>query len=102
MRLRILSLRTIGQACAIGLLVAWIGIAAAAAPDERPNLVLILADDMRPDCIAALGHPVVKTPHLDALVRQGTTFTSAVAAYPICHVSRAELLTGTTAFRNGV
>jgi len=56
---------------------------------------------MRPDCIRALGHPVIETPNLDALVREGMTFTRAVAAYPICHVSRAELLTGTSAFRNG-
>jgi arylsulfatase A-like enzyme len=67
-----------------------------------PNFVFILADDMRPDCLGALGHPVVKTPHLDALVRDGLVFTHAVAAYPICNVSRAEILSGTTAFRNGV
>jgi len=73
---------------------------AAAAP--RPNILFLLADDMRPDCIRALGHPVIETPHLDALVREGTAFTRAVAAYPICHVSRAEILSGTSAFRNGV
>jgi arylsulfatase A-like enzyme len=69
---------------------------------EKPNIVVIVADDMRPDCIAALGHPVIKTPNLDRLVREGTAFPRAVAAYPICHVSRAELLTGCTAFRCGV
>ncbi len=69
---------------------------------DRPNIVAILADDMRADCVGALGHPVVKTPHLDALIRDGCTFTRAVAAYPVCVASRAELLTGTTAFRNGV
>ncbi len=83
-------------------LLAFAVLAAPAAAAQRPNLLLILADDMRPDCIAALGHPVVKTPNLDRLVREGTTFTRAVAAYPICHVSRAELLTGATAFRCGV
>ena len=66
------------------------------------NVVFILADDMRPDCLGALGHAGVKTPQLDALAREGMTFTRAVAAYPICHVSRAEILTGTSAFRNGV
>ena len=70
--------------------------------ERKPNIVFILADDMRPDCIGALGHTVVKTPHLDALVRDGFAFTRAVAAYPICHVSRAEILTGVPAFRNGV
>src|SRR5688500_10120112 len=78
-------------------------LAASPAPAaDRPNVVVILADDMRPDCVGALGHPVVKTPHLDRLAREGTAFTRAVAAYPICHVSRAEILTGCTAFRCGV
>lgn len=72
------------------------------AAEPRPNFVFILADDMRPDCIHALGHPLIETPHLDALVHEGFVFNKAVAAYPICHVSRAEVLTGTCAFRNGV
>ena len=72
------------------------------AAEIRSNIVFILADDMRPDSIGALGHAVVKTPHLDALMGDGFAFTRAVAAYPICHVSRAEILTGTSAFRNGV
>lgn len=76
--------------------------AEAAAPARPPNFVFLLADDLRPDALGAFGHPVVKTPHLDALVREGVTFTRAVAAYPICHVSRAEMLTGCTAFRSGV
>ena len=67
-----------------------------------PNIVFLLADDMRPDAIGAFGHPVLKTPHLDLLAKEGATFTRAVAAYPICHVSRAEMLTGCTAFRCGV
>ncbi|HEY6170141.1 MAG TPA: sulfatase-like hydrolase/transferase [Verrucomicrobiae bacterium] len=72
------------------------------AASPRPNILFLLADDMRPDCIRALGHPVIETPNLDALVRDGTVFPRAVAAYPICHVSRAEILSGTSAFRNGV
>ncbi len=64
--------------------------------------MFIISDDQRPDTIAALGNPIIQTPNLDRLVNSGTTFTRAVAAYPICHVSRAEILTGTTAFRNGV
>ena len=69
---------------------------------ERPNIVFILADDMRPDAISAFGHPVVQTPHLDALAREGSVFPRAIVGYPICHVSRAELLTGCPAFRTGV
>jgi arylsulfatase A-like enzyme len=84
------------------LAIALLLLASPAVAAEKPNLVVIVADDMRPDCIAALGHPVIKTPNLDRLVREGTAFPRAVAAYPICIVSRAELLTGCTAFRCGV
>jgi arylsulfatase A-like enzyme len=59
-----------------------------------PNVLLIVTDDQRPDTIS----PAL-TPHLDRLAASGTRFERAIAAYPICHVSRAELLTGCSAFR---
>jgi arylsulfatase A-like enzyme len=68
---------------------------------RRPNFVVLVADDMRPDIIAALGHPQVKTPNLDALVRTGTVFRGATCGYPLCVPSRAEMLSGRTSFRNG-
>lgn len=86
-----------------GLCVAAIACAAeAAAAPARPNILLIVSDDQRPDTIGALGNPRIRTPHLDGLVRGGVAFTRAIAAYPICVASRAEILTGCTAFRNGV
>ena len=86
------------------LLVLLLLIAAPLLPanESRPNIVFILADDMRPDCIRTLGHKLIETPHLDSLVRTGFVFSRAVAGYPICHVSRSEILSGTSAFRNGV
>jgi arylsulfatase A-like enzyme len=68
---------------------------------RRPNILLLVADDQRPDTIAALGNPHIRTPHLDALARRGTTLTRATCAHPLCYPSRAELLTGCTGFRNG-
>jgi arylsulfatase A-like enzyme len=68
----------------------------------RPNIVFILTDDMRPDAIGAFGHPIVKTPNLDLLASKGVAFTHAMVGYPICHVSRAEILTGCCAFKTGV
>lgn len=76
-------------------------LAAAAVAAERPNILLIISDDQRADTIAGLGNPNIATPNLDRLVREGTTFTRAIAAYPICHVSRRELLTGRCFFRIG-
>lgn len=66
---------------------------------RRPNVLLIVADDQRSDTIGALGNVAIRTPTLDRMARAGTNFTRAVCAYPICVVSRAELLTGCTAFR---
>jgi len=60
------------------------------------------SDDQRPDTIAALGNRVIRTPYLDSLVREGTSFVRATCANPICTPSRAEIMTGCTGFRNGV
>ena len=68
---------------------------------RKPNVLLIVSDDQRPDTIAALGNSHIQTPHLDRLVREGTAFTRAVSPNPICVSSRAEMLTGCTSFTNG-
>ena len=65
---------------------------------DPPNLLFIVTDDQRPDAIGALGNPVIRTPNLDRLAARGVTFTRAYAGYPICHVSRAQILTGCHAF----
>jgi len=67
-----------------------------------PNVLLIVTDDPRPDTISALGHTPIRTPVLDRLARQGTSFTQAISANPICTPSRAEILTGASGMRNGV
>lgn len=74
-------------------------IVAAVSTAAPPSILFIVSDDQRPDTIHALGNGLIQTPHLDRLVARGTSFSRAVAAYPICHVSRAEIITGCTAFR---
>ena len=49
---------------------------------KRLNILLITADQMRGDCIGALGHPDVETPNLDTMVNQGTAFTRCYSATP--------------------
>jgi choline-sulfatase len=61
---------------------------------SRPNLLLIQADQMTPFLTGAYGHPVVKTPNLDRLVREGVRFDAAYAPHPVCSPSRACMLTG--------
>ena len=79
--------------------ILWCG--KSVADDSRPNVLLIVTDDQRPDSIHALGNEQIRTPTLDRLVYEGTTFTRAITASPICVASRAELLTGRNGLLNG-
>lgn len=62
--------------------------------DTRPNLILLMADQFRGDCLGIDGHPDVKTPHLDALAAAGVRFPNAYSACPSCIPARACLYTG--------
>lgn len=61
---------------------------------DRPNVVLILADDLGRNDITAYHHDGVETPNINSIGRQGVRFTQASCASPICAPSRAALLTG--------
>lgn len=74
------------------------GAAAAAAP--RNVLLLISDNHTRPD-LGCYGHPVIKTPHLDELARQGTRFANAYATVSSCGPSRAVIYTGLLTHANG-
>ncbi len=66
----------------------------AAAPGRPPNIVFILSDDHRYDFGGALGHPWLKTPGLDRLIREGVHFRNAFVTTSLCSPSRASILTG--------
>jgi arylsulfatase A len=72
------------------------------APAAQPNLILFLADDLGWGDLACFGHPVIKTPNLDAFAKQGVRLTQCYAASGVCSPSRSALLTGRTPHRNGV
>ncbi|MBL9216828.1 MAG: sulfatase-like hydrolase/transferase [Opitutaceae bacterium] len=59
-----------------------------------PDVILIMCDQWRPDCLGFLGHPVVRTPHLDALAARGAAFVNAYCASPLCSPARGSWLTG--------
>ena len=69
---------------------------------ERPNVVLIYADDLGWKDVGFMGSPYFHTPNLDRLARQGMVFTDAYANGPNCAPSRAALLTGQYAPRTGI
>src|SRR5262249_19400509 len=84
-------------AAAAALLAATASLAQAAENPTRsrkPNIVLILADDMGWRDLGCCGSTFYETPHLDALARQGIRFTNAYAAAAVCSPTRASLLTG--------
>ncbi|MCC5905619.1 MAG: sulfatase [Balneolaceae bacterium] len=64
-------------------------------PDQRPNLVLIIADDMAWDDCGVCGHPNIKTPNIDKLARDGMMFHQAFLTTSSCSPSRASIITGT-------
>ncbi len=61
---------------------------------EAFNVLLVTADQWRAECLSTLGHPVVKTPHLDALAADGVLFRNHYTQCTPCGPSRASLLTG--------
>jgi arylsulfatase A-like enzyme len=69
---------------------------------KKPNLLVILVDDLRYDEFGAGGHPYMKTPHVDRLAREGALFERAFHTTPICSPNRASIMTGQYASRHGV
>ncbi len=82
------------RVCACLLLMLTAGQAAFATETTRPNIVLILADDLGVSDLHCYGRKDHHTPHLDRLAEQGMRFTCAYTGQPICSPSRAALMTG--------
>lgn len=61
---------------------------------DRPNVVLIMADQLRWDALGAYGNRVARTPHMDRIAREGVRFERCYTASPICMPARASMLTG--------
>jgi arylsulfatase A-like enzyme len=62
--------------------------------DTRPNIVLLLADDLGYNELGSYGQKIIKTPHIDSLANKSMMFTDFYAGSPVCSPSRAVLLTG--------
>jgi len=65
-----------------------------AQPSDRPNIVLILADDLGYGDLGVYGSTQIETPHIDQLAKEGVRFTQAYVSSSVCAPSRAGLLTG--------
>lgn len=61
---------------------------------DKPNILMIMADQLAPQALSFYGNPVCKTPHLDRLAGDGVVFDNAYCNYPLCVPSRASMLSG--------
>lgn len=66
---------------------------------EKPNIIVIMADDLGYGDVSCNGSPTIKTPHIDQLAAEGLRFTSGYCSASTCTPTRFSLLTGTYAFR---
>ncbi len=93
----VLALATLLLALGIRLLLGNRGAQAA-----RPNVVMIVVDDLRWDEFGAAGHPYLSTPNIDRLAREGAMFRNAYNVTPLCSPNRASILTGQYVSKHGI
>lgn len=91
----------IGRYFLLGLIFLWLQGGRTTAAD-RPNIVILLCDDLGYGDLSCFAHPQILSPNLDRLAAQGIKLTDCYAAAPVCSPSRAELLTGRVPHRLGI
>ncbi|MAM90735.1 MAG: N-acetylgalactosamine-6-sulfatase, partial [Opitutaceae bacterium] len=69
---------------------------------EKPNIILLMADDLGFGDVAYNGNTTVHTPHLDTMAREAVRMDQFYAAFPVCSPTRASCLTGRHPFRYGI
>ncbi len=92
----------IGQRSLIALLLSLASLAAVAPAAGRPNVVLIVVDDLGWGDLSFTGSQNYQTPNVDRLFKAGTAFTRAYASCRVCSPTRASLLTGKAPPRHGI
>ena len=70
-------------------------------PKEKPNVLFVAVDDLNAD-LGAYGHPLVRSPNVDRLAKNGLRFDRAYCQYPVCNPSRSSFLTGLYPEQTGV
>ena len=91
------GLRAAALTC-IGLVT----LGCAASPARAPNILFILTDQHRQDCVGAYGNPKIHTPHIDRLAREGARFDRCYTAQPVCSPNRSSIITGLYPHSSGV
>lgn len=83
-------------------LLATVSLLPQFAAADRPNVVVILCDDLRWNAMSCAGHPHLKTPNIDRLASEGVFFENAFCTTSLCSPSRASILSGLYAHAHGV
>src|SRR5258708_35686532 len=68
----------------------------------RPNILFLMADQHRGDCMGVDGNSAIRTPNLDRIAREGVRFRCAYSATPTCTPARSALLTGLSPWHHGM
>lgn len=89
-------------AIAFVVLAGFVGSSRADDKPPRPNLIFLLADDLRWDSLGCMGDKVVQTPNIDRLASEGVRFRNAFVTTSICCCSRASILSGQYVRRHGI
>lgn len=93
---------TLRRAARVAIVFLFAASGAVEGTETRPNVLMIVVDDMN-DWVSCLGgHPQIKTPNIDRLARRGLLFTNAHVAAPVCNPSRVATLTGRHPSSSGV
>src|SRR5260221_14445850 len=80
--------------CLCLILVVLVGARAAQAADRKPNILIIVADDLGYGELSCQGNPQIPTPNIDMLAKNGVRFTSGYVSGPYCSPTRAAMMTG--------
>lgn len=69
---------------------------------DKPNILILMPDQLRADCMSCAGHPNIKTPNMDRLAVEGMRFTQAATVSPICMPARASFASGLYPHNHGM
>jgi arylsulfatase A-like enzyme len=86
----------------IGLLVSLLFFSFQKHQEQKPNIIFLLADDLRYNSLGCMGNSIIKTPTIDRLASHGTLFKNAYVTTSICCISRASIFSGQYAARHHI
>ncbi|MHC4501560.1 MAG: sulfatase-like hydrolase/transferase, partial [Planctomycetota bacterium] len=71
-------------------------------PNQKPNILYLMTDQHRGDCMGCAGNKTIITPHLDSIAKDGVLFSNAYTSTPSCTPARTTILTGLSPWHHGM